>query len=201
MRQLIRAQVVPEARQARARCPARPELAVKVASARRPQAGHDVECFEGHPAVHAAGGWQAEQVVVGGQGADADAQLVAAPGQVVEVGDAVRQLDRMVVGQQMAERAEPDPRGPLQGLGNEEVRCRAGLPGGGEVLADPCLVEAERIQPLDDADRGLSLPRLGSSGSMFWPGRIIVPVCGLCRQARAQETRSSLRMSTSLSKT
>jgi len=85
----------------------------------------------------------------GGQGADADAQLVAAPGQVVEVGDAVRQLDRMVVGQQMAERAEPDPRGPLQGLGNEEVRCRAGLPGGGEVLADPCLREAERIQPLD----------------------------------------------------
>ena len=35
---------------------------------------------------------------------------------------------------------------------------------------------------------GLSVPRLGSSGRLFWPGRMTVPVCGLYRHARAQAT-------------
>src|SRR6516164_4805894 len=82
------------------------------------------------------------------QGADSDAQLVAPLGQVVEKSDPVRQLDRVVIGQQMAKRSQTDSPGALQGLGNQQVGSRARLPWRGKVLADPRLVEAEVVEPL-----------------------------------------------------
>ena len=66
-----------------------------------------------------AGGVDAEKLVVAGQGADADAQLVTPLRQMVEVGHAVRQFHRVVVGQQMAQRPEADARGRSQRLGDE----------------------------------------------------------------------------------
>src|SRR6516164_11014861 len=83
------------------------------------------------------------------QGADSDAQLVAPLGQVVEISDPVRQFDRVVIGQQVAKRSQTDSPGALQGLSNQQVGSRAGLPRRREVLADPRLVEPEVVEPLD----------------------------------------------------
>src|SRR5262249_52326749 len=55
-------------------------------------------------------------------------------------GDAMCQLRRVVVGQQVHTRAELDAFGAQQGLSDHQVGCRDRLPGGGEMLPDPGLV-------------------------------------------------------------
>jgi len=64
----------------------------------------------------------------------------------------VRKLDRMVKGQQVAQRTEPNPSGPEKRLRNQQIRGRTGLPGSGKVLADPSLLESERVQPFKVAE-------------------------------------------------
>ena len=80
-----------------------------------------------------------EQLVVGEQPARADAEHVSPLRQVVEIGDAVRQLHRVVEGQQVRAGSEHDVLGPHQRLGDEQVRRRHRFPRGGEMLAYPRL--------------------------------------------------------------
>ena len=68
---------------------------------------------------------------------------------MVEISDPVSQLDRVVIGEKMAERAELDSLGALQRLGDQQVGSRARLPRRREVLADPRLLEAKRVEPLE----------------------------------------------------
>src|SRR5215471_5436888 len=57
----------------------------------------------------------------------------------------MRQLRRVVVGQEVHARAELDAFGPQQGLGNHQVRGRNRLPGGSEMLPDPGLVIPQSV--------------------------------------------------------
>ena len=86
-----------------------------------------------------------EELVVGEQAAGADAKHVAALREVVEVCDAVGELDGVVEGEEMRAGAELDVRGAHERLRDEQVGRGNGLPGRGEVLADPCLAEAEVV--------------------------------------------------------
>ncbi len=49
-----------------------------------------------------------EERVVGRQHADSHADLISPLGHVIEIGDPVRQFDRVVKRKQVAQRAEPD---------------------------------------------------------------------------------------------
>lgn len=85
---------------------------------------------------------------------------------MLEISDPVSQLDRVVIGEKMAERAEVDSLGALQRLGDQQVGRRARLPRRREVLADPRLLEAKLVEPL----KFLEIPTLaipdGSLGRM-----------------------------------
>jgi hypothetical protein len=95
----------------------------------------------------AAGRVHREEVEVARQRADADAEHVAAARQVIEVRDAVRELHRMVVRQQVGAGTELDALGREQRLRDQEIGRRTRLPGRREMLADPRLREAERVEP------------------------------------------------------
>jgi hypothetical protein len=87
--------------------------------------------------------------MVGWQRTDPDPEPIAALRQVVEVSDAVRQFDRVVVREQVPERPKIDALGSEQRLRDQEIGSRARLPGRGKVLADPCFFETEAVEPLD----------------------------------------------------
>ena len=99
-------------------------------------------------AKRAATGIEAEKVVVGRQGTNADAELIPPFRHVIQVGHSMGQFDRLVEGKQVRQRAESDPLGSLQRLSNQQVGSRTRFPVRGEVLPDPGLLETERIEPL-----------------------------------------------------
>ena len=99
---------------------------------------------------------------VGGQGARADAEHDAAPGQVVEQHHAVGQHERVVVGQRRDAGAEADVLGALRGGGDEDLGRGDDLVAGGVVLAEPGLVEAELVEVLDRAAGRVRAPGSGS---------------------------------------
>ena len=68
---------------------------------------------------------------------------------MVEHGDAVRQVERVMVGQAAHTGTEFDGARTLQGGADEDVWRRNVLPLGREVLADPGLVEPQLVEPLD----------------------------------------------------
>ena len=61
----------------------------------------------------------------------------------------MRQGDGMVIRKQVAQRAEPDLLRPQECLSDQQIGGRARLPGCGEVLSDPRLLEAECVEPLE----------------------------------------------------
>jgi hypothetical protein len=74
-----------------------------------PEPCHHVDGFERHPPVSPASSIEGEQGMIGRQHADSDADLIAPLGHVIEVGDQMGQLDRVVKRQQVSQRTEPDP--------------------------------------------------------------------------------------------
>ena len=78
-----------------------------------------------------------------------DADHDAAPGQVVEQHHAVGQHERVVVGQRRHAGAQPDVLGALRRGGDEDLGRGDDLVAGRVVLAEPGLVEAERVEMLD----------------------------------------------------
>jgi hypothetical protein len=78
---------------------------------------------------------------------------------VVEIGNAVGQLDRVVIRKKMTERTETDSLRSGECLCNQQVGCRTRLPGSGEVFPDPGLLEAKLIQALEI----LEIPELSDS--------------------------------------
>jgi hypothetical protein len=102
VRALERGEVIPETGQVALRGAGRPELALELDRPPGPQGRHQVQGLERHTAVPPAAGVQAEEVVVGRQGADSDPELVTPLCHVVEVGDPVGELHRVVIRQQVA---------------------------------------------------------------------------------------------------
>jgi hypothetical protein len=64
---------------------------------------------------------------------------------VIQIGNAMGKLYRMVVRQQMPEGAKPNLFGHQQSLGDQKIRSRAWLPPCRKVFSNPCLLEAQRI--------------------------------------------------------
>jgi hypothetical protein len=123
-----------------------PELAVVVEAAVLPEPQHDLERFERASPVLAARGVHVEEHQVARQGADADAEHQAPGGHVIQIGDAVSQLDRVVVRQQVRAGRERDLLRLRQRLRDQQVRRGTRLPRSREVLADPGLVEAQAVE-------------------------------------------------------
>ena len=92
---------------------------------------------------------EVQQLEVAQEPAGADAPGEAPARHLVELGDALGQHQRVVVGQAVDPGAQHDPLRAGQGLGDEEVGAGDVLPLRGEVLADPRLPEAERLQGHD----------------------------------------------------
>ena len=88
-------------------------------------------------------GLDAHHVGVRHQRARAAAQHGAAARHVVELDEALRHQERVVVGQAGDARAEHDVLGALGRGADEDLRRGDDLPAGGVVLADPGLVVAE----------------------------------------------------------
>jgi hypothetical protein len=84
---------------------------------------------------------------VAGQAAGGHAEVEAPLREVIEHGDAIGELGRMVIGHEEA--AGPDAHAPRlhEGLGHEEVGRGVRLPRRGVVLADPRLAEAQLVRP------------------------------------------------------
>ena len=76
----------------------------------------------------------------------------AATRMMVELNDAVRSHQRVMVRQRYHARAETDRAGAFGGNGDEQLRRADELPAGGMVLADPGLVEAKPVQPLHELE-------------------------------------------------
>ena len=109
-----------------------------------------------HDGVHALvqhaallGGLDADHVGVGRQGARADAEHEPAPGLVVELHDAVRRPQWVVVRHRQHAAAEADGPGAFERGGAEEQRVGDDLGAAGVVLAHPHLVEAQLVEVLD----------------------------------------------------
>ena len=86
-----------------------------------------------------------EQGRIAGEGPHAYPPHEPASGHHVELGDAVGELGRVVVGDAAHPRAEPNPLRLEQGLGQGQVGRRDILPGARVVLAEPGLIEAELV--------------------------------------------------------
>jgi len=93
-----------------------PERAFQVARPVRPEPRHYLQGFKCHPTVQAAGGIQAKELMVTGQGANANTQPVPSLRQMIEIGYAMGALYRMVVGEQMSQRSQMDSFGAFQCL-------------------------------------------------------------------------------------
>ena len=101
----------------------------------------------------------AEDPHVAGEAARADPPVEAALRHVIELRDAVGEDEGIVVRDAAYARAEPDPLRERDRLGDEQVRRGDVLPLRGEVLADPGLGIAERVER-DDLIQ-VRLERLG----------------------------------------
>jgi hypothetical protein len=80
------------------------------------------------------------------------ASEASAPGHVVELYHALRDVVRMVVGQRDDPGGEPDPLRPLAGRGEEHLGRTDHLPAARMVLAAPELVVAEFVEMLDEVE-------------------------------------------------
>ena len=90
----------------------------------------------------------AEHEGVGGEQPRAGAEHDAPAGVVVELNDAVRHHERIVIGQRDHPRAEPDRARPFRGHRDEQLGRADQLPTRRMMLADPGLVITEPIEPL-----------------------------------------------------
>jgi len=100
-------------------------------------------------AVALLGDLDAEHMRVGRKEAGADAEHDAAARLVIELDDAVRSHQRVVIGQRDDARAELDALGALGGGGDEEFGARDDLVAGRVMLADPGFLEALAVEPFD----------------------------------------------------
>ncbi len=89
---------------------------------------------------------------VGGQGAGAHAEHDPATGEVVEEHHAIGQHQGLVVGERAHARAQPDVLGALRHRRDEHLRAGDDLVAGRMVLAEPGLVEAERVEVRDEVE-------------------------------------------------
>ena len=94
-------------------------------------------------------GIDAHHVGVRRQRARAAAQHGAAARHVVELHEAVRDHQGVVIGQAGDAGAQTDVARALDGGADEDFRRRDGLPAGGMMLADPGFVVAQLVDPLD----------------------------------------------------
>ena len=124
-----------------------PELAFVVEAAVdvTPDAEDDFERLAGAGVMLAFLEVDIEELMVGEETARTDAEHVSALREVVEVCDAVGKLDGIVEREEVRAGAELDVLRAQEGLRDEQVGRGNGLPGRGEVLADPCLAEAEVV--------------------------------------------------------
>ena len=90
-----------------------------------------------------------------GQGAGTDAEHHAAAREVVEQHHAVGQHQGLVVGERAHPGAEAQVLGALGGRRDEHLGAGDDLVAGGVVLADPRLVEAERVEVLEQVEVAL----------------------------------------------
>ena len=93
------------------------------------------------------------------QQAGPDAEHRAPARQMVELRHAVGDHQRLVVGQRDDAGAEPDVLGARRDVGDEQLGAGDDLVAGGVVLADPRLVEAELVEPLDELAVALQTER------------------------------------------
>ena len=89
------------------------------------------------------------------QGTGADAEHHPATGEVVEQHHAVGQHQRLVVGERAHAGAEPEVLGALGGRRDEHLGAGDDLVARRVVLADPCLVEAEGVEVLQQVEVAL----------------------------------------------
>ena len=101
----------------------------------------------------------AEHHRVGRQQARADAEHRAAARQVIELRHAIGHHQRLVVGQRDDAGAETDVLGARRDVGDEQLGAGDDLVAGGVVLADPGLVEAELVEPLNELAIALETER------------------------------------------
>ena len=114
-----------------------------------PDIQHRVDRVDGDLALNAGARVDADDLEVAWKAARADTPQEPALSQLVEHGDAVGQVKRVVVGQTTHTRTKLDRAGALQRGADEDVRGGDVLPFGGEVFADPGLVKAEPIEVFD----------------------------------------------------
>ena len=110
---------------------------------------------EGHRLVHhlaLPGGINTQHVGVGAQSAGPDAEHDASARQVVEQDEAVGDHERVVVWQADDAGAEADVAGAFGRRGHEHLGRGDGFPAGAVVLADPGLVVAEVVEPLEQLE-------------------------------------------------
>ena len=118
-----------------------------------PQAEDDFQRLSAHLAhvVHAVV-FHAVQLQVGGQRAQADAPVETAAGHVVQHGDAVGGVHRVMQGEHGHARRQDYVLGQGQGLGDDQLGHRGVLPSFGDVLANPSLTHAEPVGLHDQLD-------------------------------------------------
>ena len=91
-------------------------------------------------------GVDAEHEGVGGERAGARAEDHPTAGHVIQLHDALGDIEGVVIGQRDHPGAQPDAVGALAGRGQEHLRRGDHLPAGGVVLAAPEFVEAQPVQ-------------------------------------------------------
>src|SRR6185436_8595281 len=96
--------------------------------------------------------WDAHHHRVGRQQTGTYTEQHAAARLVVELDDAIRRGQRVVIRQRYHAGTELDALGAFSGRGDEELRRRDDLEAGGVVLADPRFFVAELVEPFDELD-------------------------------------------------
>ena len=91
-------------------------------------------------------GVEAKHLEVTGKAAGPDAPVEAAACLMVELGDSLRQHERVVIGHARHAGAEDNVLGLRQGHGDEQIGGRDVFPHGGEMLTDPGLLVAELVE-------------------------------------------------------
>src|SRR5438093_2261542 len=148
MRPLVRSQMEPETDillglgNAEAPVPPLVEAGLRVV----PELEDQIQDGPGNPSLLAALRVDAEQLEVARKPAGAHAPIEPAPGHLVELGDALREHERIVIRQTRHPRAELHPLRQPERLGDEQVRTRDVLPHRRDVLADPRLLEPQAIE-------------------------------------------------------
>ena len=121
-----------------------------------PQLQDDVERFAGHLAVLSGIAVDVEHRPVARQAARGDPEIQPPLRQMIQHCDAVRQLGRVMIGQQKPARRQPNAARLHQRLRDQEVGRRMWLPRRGVVLADPGLGIPELVGPA----QGLQIPAM-----------------------------------------